>query len=153
LSPLKGHTVSDRHTGFADIEIYSSSGKPFEMVEVKHKIPIDETMIEDVLKKIGRSAIKRYFILTTAEPNFKGKQEDIFQLVRTIKARFGIDLIPNGIIPSLKYYLRLIPDQKEFIIKYTENLSINFKLSSEIKIEHISGWEEILKMYGLTGKK
>jgi DNA (cytosine-5)-methyltransferase 1 len=149
LLPLKGHTASDRYSGFADIEIYTTDKKPFEMVEVKHGIPIDQTMIEDVLNKIKGSPIKRYFILTTAEPNFSGKKKDIFTLVRKIKAVANVDLIPNGIIPSLKYYLRLIPDLKEFIEKYTKNLSDDFKMSSDVKIEHISAWKIIIEKHSV----
>lgn len=103
LLPLKAHTISDRHTGYADIEVYGMDEEPFEMVEVKHKISIDKTMISDVLDKIKDTPIKRYFILTTAENNFKGNKKDIFGLVRDIKVKYDKYIIPNGIIPSLKY--------------------------------------------------
>lgn len=143
LLPLKGHTTSDRHTGYADIEIYDADGTPFEMVEVKHKIPIDNTMVLDVFSKIKNTATKRYFILTTAERNFKGSKKNIFKLVREIKVKFNKDLIPNGIIPSLKYYLRFAPDLGKFLEKYTENLLEEFKQGSDVKELHISGWKEI----------
>lgn len=147
LLPLKGHTTSDRHTGYADIEIYNADETPFEMVEVKHKIPIDDTMILDVFNKIKNTTIKRHFILTTADRNFKGNKKNISKLVREIKVKFNKDLIPNGIIPSLKYYLRFVPDLGEFLEKYTENLLEDFKQSPDVKELHILGWKEITQRY------
>jgi DNA (cytosine-5)-methyltransferase 1 len=152
LLPLKGHTVSDRHRGYADIEVYDISREPFEMVEVKHKIPIDKEMILDVLGKIKDTPTKRYFILTTAPQNFKGSKKGIFDLVHKIKVKFNKDLIPNGIIPSLKYYLRLIPDLQEFLEKYTENLSDEFKRSSDVKKFHLEEWKRIIQNYNVQMK-
>jgi DNA (cytosine-5)-methyltransferase 1 len=147
---LKEHTTSDRHTGYADIEIWDANKKPFEMVEVKHKIPIDKTMVLDVLSKIKDTTVKRYFILTTAERNFKGNKKNIFSLVHDIKVKCNKDLIPNGIIPSLKYYLRLVPDLREFLKKYTKNLSNEFRQGTDIKKFHILQWQEITRKYKLS---
>lgn len=153
LLPLKSHTISDRYMGYADVEIYDSANNPFEMVEVKHKIPIDKTMILDVLDKIKGSTIKRYFILTTATPNFKGSKTDITKIVRKIKIDFDKDLIPNGIIPSLKYYLRLVPDLKEFLEKYTVNLVDEFKQGSDVKVFHIEEWKNIIQKHNVVISK
>lgn len=47
---LNAHTSSDKH-GFGDIEIYTAEYQPFEIVEVKHNIPIDKYLIFDIAKK------------------------------------------------------------------------------------------------------
>lgn len=148
LLPLKAHTVSDRHMGYGDIEVCDEKG-PFEIVEVKHNIPIDEAMITDVFGKVKDTTVKRYFILTTASPNFKGSKKKIFDVVRKIKFKFNKDLIPNGIIPSLKYYLRFVSDLKEFLEKYTVNVFQEFKQSSDIKEFHIKGWQGIIQKYNV----
>lgn len=149
LQPLKSHTTSDRYMGFGDIEIYYKDGSPFEIVEIKHKIPIDLTMIKDVLKKIQCTPIKRYFILTTAEPCFQGDEKEIFRLLNEIKYNYNIDIIPNGILPSLKYYLRFINDPIEFVKTYTENLKKEFAQGTDVKEIHFRKWKEIIKKYGL----
>jgi len=149
LQPLKSHTTSDRHMGYGDIEVYYSDEKPFEIVEIKHKIPIDLTTIRDVLKKIQGTTIKRYFILTTAEPNFEGDEKEIFDFLNSVKHVYNIDIIPNGILPSLKYYLRFIPNLIEFVNKYTENLKREFEQATDIKKTHIEKWKEIIMRYGL----
>jgi DNA (cytosine-5)-methyltransferase 1 len=152
LQPLKAHTVSDRHMGYADIEVVGMDEKPFEMVEVKHRIPIDKAMLFDTLGKIKDTSIKRYFILTTATPNFKGSKKIIFDIVRKIKVKFNKDVIPNGIIPSLKYYLRLVSDLREFLERYTKNLSNEFKQSSNVQELHVKRWQEIIQKHSMQAK-
>lgn len=147
LLPLKIHTTSDRYTGFGDIEICNPDNTPFEIVEIKHKIPIDKVMVEDILKKVKGTTIRRYYILTTAEPNFKGNESEIFNLVGEIKSNYNIEIIPNGILISLKYYLRFIPELKKFLDCYTNNLKKEFKKTTDIKEIHITKWSEIRKKY------
>lgn len=151
LAPLREHTSPDKYEGFGDIEIYEiyneSKKRPFEIIEIKHGIPIDKTMIEDVLRKIEGTTIKKYYILTTAEPNFKDTNEEIFDSVHTAKIRYNVEVIPNGIYPTLKYYLRFIPDLKDFLDCYTQILKDEFEKSSNIKDCHIKSWSDILKKY------
>ncbi|GAB6079014.1 hypothetical protein [Hydrogenobaculum acidophilum] len=149
LEPLKTHTTSDRYIGFGDIEIYNQDGTPFEIVEIKHNIPIDKMMVEDVLKKVKDTTIKKYYILTTSEPNFKDSNEEILKLVRLIKLNYGVEIIPNGIFPSLKYYLRFVPDLIDFLHRYTGNLIDEFKKTADIKEFHIERWMEIRKNYDI----
>lgn len=153
LRPLKSHTTSDRYMGYGDIEVYYSDETPFEIVEIKHKISIDLTTINDVFRKIKDTSIKRYFILTTAEPNFKGSEKEIFDFLNDIKRKYNIDIIPNGILPSLKYYLRFIPNLVEFVNIYSDNLKREFQQTTDIKEFHIKKWDEIIERYGLYADK
>lgn len=146
LCPLKSHTTSDKYSGFGDIEVYNVDKTPFEIVEIKHNKPIDVSMIDDVLKKILETPIKRYFILTTSTPNFEDKKT-LFSYVRQIKIKKGIDIIPNGVIPSIKYYLRFVPNLNNFLKQYSENLRKEFKEASDIKSSHILGWNKITIKY------
>jgi len=149
LQPLKSHTTSDRYMGYGDIEVYYNDGTPFEIVEIKHKIPIDLITIKDVFKKVQTTSIKRYFILTTADPNFVGDEKEIFDILNGIKQKYNIDIIPNGIIASLKYYLRFLIDLNEFLNVYTENIKKEFSQTTDVKELHIKKWEELIKRYGV----
>lgn len=149
LKPLKTHTSSDRYIGFGDIEVYNSNKTPFEIIEIKHGIPIDLIMIEDSLKKVINTTTKRYFILTTSIPNFKNEESEIYELIKKIKSKYNIDFIVNGIIPSIKYYLRFLVDLHLFINQYTENLKKEYTISTDIKDVHIEKWNEILREYWL----
>jgi len=150
LKPLNVHTSSDKH-GYGDVEIWNSNDTPFEMVEIKHNIPIDRNMIFDITKKVQGTTVLRYYILTTSEENFTSDKEEeyINKFILQIKKDHNLEVIANGIIQSLKYYLRFIEDYNSFIINYTKNLIKDSELSTEIEDFHITEWNNILKKYRL----
>ena len=149
LRPLNVHTSSDKH-GYGDIEIWNQNGTPFEMIEIKHNIPIDRNMIFDVTKKSEATTIARYYVLTTYVNTFQelGEEEYINQLVLKIKQENDLEVIANGIIYSLKYYLRFVENYHDFLKTYTDELIVDAKNSTEVKNFHIENWQEILKKYG-----
>jgi len=150
LVSLQVHTSSDKH-GFGDIEIYTKTNKPFEIVEIKHNIPLDKYLIFDIVKKTENTPIDRYYILTTFKAGFENDETEksVNEFIMQIKQSKGIDIIANGIITTLKYYLRFIDDYKQFVKTYTDNLIKDAKNSTEVKSFHIEKWTEILKEYGL----
>ncbi|QYX31312.1 DNA methyltransferase [Sphaerospermopsis torques-reginae] len=109
LLPLNVHTSADKH-GYSDIEINDENNHPFEILEIKHNIPIDRNMILDIVKKSADTTIKRYYILTTYKDCFVNQDEEeyIKQLVLKIKQENGLEIIANGIINTVKYYLRFV---------------------------------------------
>ena len=150
LRPLNVHTSADKH-GYGDVEIWNDDETPFEMVEIKHNIAIDRNLIFDVAKKTENTSVKRYYILTTYKGCFASEAEEEFinKLILKIKRERDLEVIPNGIIHSLKYYLRFIEDYQEFIKTYTEELIRDAKNSTEVKNYHIEIWQAILKEYQL----
>lgn len=149
LLSLQSHTSSDKH-GYGDIEIYSTDNEPFEVIEIKHNIPIDKYLIFDIVKKIDKTEISRYYILTTFAKGFETKviEKEVNDFILQIKANKNIDIIANGIITTLKYYLRFFDDYNLFIKHYTKNLIEDAKHSTEIKSFHVENWIDILKEYG-----
>jgi DNA (cytosine-5)-methyltransferase 1 len=145
LRPLNVHTASDKH-GYGDIEVWNADDTPFEMIEIKHNIPIDRNLIFDVVKKSQNTTIQRYYILTTAKNNFVSKEEESYinKFILSIKNDIGIDIIPNGIYSSMKYYLRFVANYQQFIHVYTKNLIIDAGNSAEIRDFHITEWKNIL---------
>jgi DNA (cytosine-5)-methyltransferase 1 len=151
LVDLQVHTSSDKH-GFGDIEIYTTDNQPFEIVEIKHNIPIDKYLIFDIAKKTQNIKIDRYYILTTFANGFESaeSEKEVTEYILNLKKIQGIDIIANGIITTLKYYLRFIDNYQEFIDVYTQNLIKDAKNSTEIKNFHLEKWTEILKRYELS---
>jgi len=147
LLPLKGHLVSDlKSKSIADIEIVDQDGQYFEGVEVKYNKPIDREMVLDVYRKIKNTPIERYYILTTANPNIKtGEEDQVNELLIKIKKESGIEIIVNGLINSLNYYLRLLVDPNEFLKAYGETLLEEYSKNSTIKNNHVEHWNEIYK--------
>ena len=148
LVDLAVHTSSDKH-GFGDIEIYDKQNTPFEIVEIKHNIPITKDLIFDIAKKTENTKIKRYYILTTYKGGFESfkDEKEINDFIIKIKIGRDIDIIANGILTTIKYYLRFIDDYKLFLETYTKNLIKDASNSTEIKEFHIKSWTNILKEY------
>ncbi|MBC5796908.1 MAG: DNA methyltransferase [Sphaerospermopsis kisseleviana] len=146
LLPLNVHTSADKH-GYGDIEINDENNHPFEILEIKHNIPIDRNMILDIVKKSAETTIKRYYILTTYKDCFVNQNEEeyIKQLVLKIKKETGLEIIGNGIINTVKYYLRFVEDYNEFINTYTGELIRDAKNSTEVKDAHIQAWQMIVQ--------
>ncbi|OUD12339.1 hypothetical protein [Thioflexithrix psekupsensis] len=153
LLPLQVHTSPDKH-GFGDIEIYTPDNQPFEIIEIKHNVAIDKYLVFDIVKKTQNIPVNRYYILTTFVKNlsnFETEQveKEVVDYLTKIKQALGLDIIVNGIISSLKYYLRFIDNYDEFIRIYTENLIIDAESSTEVKAFHIDDWQKILQKYGI----
>lgn len=148
LLNLESHTSPDKHA-FGDIEIYDSNNMPFEIIEIKHNIPITKDLIFDIAKKAEKSEINRYYILTTYKKGFENVEieKEINDFILQIKIGRKIDIIANGILTTIKYYLRFIDDYKLFLETYTKNLVEDSRKSTEIKKFHIESWTEILKEY------
>jgi len=148
LVDLAVHTSSDKHS-FGDIEIYDKSNLPFEIVEIKHNIPITKDLIFDIAKKTENTKINRYYILTTYKGGFESFEDEnkINDFILKIKIGRNIDIIANGILTTIKYYLRFIDDYKFFLETYTKNLIKDASNSTEIKEFHIKNWTDILKEY------
>ena len=108
LLPLKSHTTSDvKSGGIGDIEVLDENEKFFEGVEIKHNIPISQSLVRDAYQKFADTSVCRYYLLTTAEPNVDDVGA-VDRLVQQIHRQYGCEVIVNGILPSLKYYLRLL---------------------------------------------
>jgi DNA (cytosine-5)-methyltransferase 1 len=140
LLPLKKHTTSDRSTGsIADIEIKDTKDNLFEAAEIKHGIKIMKQIIDDSFEKFKAHPVKRYYILSTA-----GIKEDEADTMRNriyeIGKLHGCQVIINGVMPSLKYYLRLLKDPNKFVERYVENL----REDEAIKFQHKETWNKIV---------
>jgi len=148
LLPLNVHTSADKH-GYGDIEIRDNHNNPFEILDIKHNIPIDRNMILDIVKKSANTTIERYYILTTYKDCFINQDEEeyINELILNIKRERGLEIIANGIVNTLKYYLCFIEDYHEFINTYTNKLVIDARSSTEVKDSHIQAWRIILQQY------
>lgn len=141
LVPLGSHTASDRTSKSAgDIEIFKDN-QMYEAIEIKLNKEIDSNMIAIAYSKICKFAPKRYSIFSTA--NIKEQEKDeIFSQIEKIKDDHGCQVIVNGVLPSIKYYLRLIENLDEFI----ENYSHLIEIDTELKREHKIKWNEILSL-------
>ncbi len=144
LAPLKHHNVSDTREGYGDIEVYDEEGQIFEAVEAKHDIPISPAIVEPKINQVMGTSIKRYLFLTTAEPYIKvGYEEEIQKLIEQTKRRMGIEIVCNGVLHTIKYYLRIVENTMSFMENLIDIMREDHsKDASMVTVEHI----KILKM-------
>ena len=144
LSLLKSHTTLDTTSGgIGDIEVMDENGSFFEALEIKHNIPISSELVQDAYQKFSETSVSRYYLLTTAEPNVDNA-ETVNSLVCQIRTQHGCEVIVDGVLPSLKYYLRLLSDPKLFLACYTKNLQLDLSQNTDIKRTHLTRWSELL---------
>ena len=143
LAPLESHTSPDsRSMVLGDIEILNADGTCFEAIEIKHRKPVTTGMIGIVFRKIQNKSVARYYILTTSEPNVDNFAE-VAEKLGEIRQLHACQIIVNGVLPSLKYYLRLVSEPEKFVDLYTGLLESEFQRASGIKGEHLKIWQEI----------
>lgn len=141
LLPIESHTSADKRSGrIGDIEVIDENKRSFEAVEVKHGIFISLQLVLDAYSKFQATPVNRYYILSTAESFDKNEWEKIQEEIQRIKNVHGCQLIVNGIMPSMKYYLRLLNNTFEFIDKYVNLL----KMDTALKFEHKEKWNKII---------
>lgn len=143
LAPLESHTSPDsRSKSLGDIDVNNADNSCFESIEIKHNKPITADMVVVAYRKIKNTEIDRYYILTTSEPNFNN-YESVMEEIEKYKKVHPCQIIVNGVIPSLKYYMRLISNPQGFVDEYTKWLEFEFHCASGIKREHLRVWQKI----------
>ena len=144
LLPLKSHTTSDlRSSSVGDVEIADAQENFYEAVEVKHNIAITPTLVENAFAKFRQLPLERYYLLTTASPN-STEEAKIEELALQIRAAHGCEVIVNGVLPTIQYYLRRGKRTAAFVAAYTQTLQDDFAASTDLKQVHLERWNEIL---------
>ncbi len=139
LKELGSHTASDRTSKSAgDIEIYKNNTL-FEAIEIKLDKEIDANILRIAKDKIIKYNPTRYYILSYI--GIKEEKQEIQNIINEVKEKHGCQIIINGVIPTLKYYLRLIEDLSSFFEIY----SILIQNDSELKTIHKEIFQNLVK--------
>lgn len=135
LDPLSSHYSSDRSSGNAgDIVIRDDNHNLYEVIEIKYGIEINELIVSDAIKKImPNDKLQRYYILSTVEPSSDDRNK-FSAYSSDLKINHGCELIINGLIKTLNYYLRLINNTDKFLDNYVKNLGKHPEIQNEQKI-------------------
>ena len=135
LDPLSSHYSSDRSSGNAgDIVIRDDNHNLYEVIEIKYGIEINELIVSDAIKKImPNDKLQRYYILSTVEPSSDDRNK-FSAYSSDLKINHGCELIINGLIKTLNYYLRLINNTDKFLDNYVKNLGQHPEIQNEQKI-------------------
>jgi DNA (cytosine-5)-methyltransferase 1 len=134
LLPLERHTTSDLRSGsIGDIQL-NKGDLPFEGVEVKSDKPVVATMVSELLRKLRGIPVARYYILTTFPGSvLPADQESVDEAVKQVESITGCQIIVNGLIRTLWYYLRLLQDPSNVLNKYQQLLEQDEDVRTELK--------------------
>lgn len=144
LAPLSSLTACDKtNKASGDIEVFKKN-QLFETIEIKLDKKIDTQIVRVVEEKIYKWNPQRYYILSVLGT----KEEDINE-ISDIICKVGIDhgcqIINNGLLSTIKYYLRLIDDLNKFIEIYSDLIENDL----ELQYVHKSFWNDLVKKYDL----
>jgi DNA (cytosine-5)-methyltransferase 1 len=142
LDKLASHYSSDKSSKNAgDIVVRNPDDSLYEVVEIKFDREIDLYTIDDAYNKIKPTTIQRYYILSTIDPTLEDRK--VFKnMTDQILEEHGCQVIINGLMKTLNYYLRLIKDTDVFIKYYIEGLNEH----PEINHEHLIAWNRLFKI-------
>ncbi|MCI2395597.1 hypothetical protein [Aliiroseovarius sediminis] len=139
LADLELHSAADAQTGATgDIEIKNDDGSVFEALEVKHLQIVTSNMVDIASQKLIDRSVDRYYILTTHASCVPG--DDILTQAKEVQESTGCQIIVNGVLPTLRYYLRLVSDPSAIFPHYVELL----KSDTDIGFEHRERWNQII---------
>lgn len=137
LEPLERMKSADRKKGTIGDIVVTEGKRRIEAVEIKHDQPITFVHVAEAIDKVRAESVTRYYILSNrgVEPSDKEKIEN--RVAEFLKQN-GCEIIINGVLDSLSYYLRLLPDTTDFLCKYADILGDDEDTSYEHRIK----WNE-----------
>lgn len=128
LNKIGSHTASDLTSDSSgDIEIYDCNNILFESIEIKHNKPIDVTTVRIAIEKIYKFNPKRYCIFSFSCIK-KDDYNKIIEIINEVNLTHGCQIIVNGVIPTIKYYLRLISSLPKFLESYRKLVESDIEL-------------------------
>ncbi|MGM3305692.1 hypothetical protein ACSQ6I_06805 [Anabaena sp. WFMT] len=120
-------------------EIFDKNNHLVEAVEIKHGQEITLQIVYRAKEKILKYNPGRYYILASKDVK-KSEAAQINEVIKEMALEHGCQLIVNGIIPTIKYYLRLIMSITDFIELYSKLIESD----TELQKIHKEKWNEIL---------
>lgn len=144
LADLSSLTACDKtNKASGDIEIFKNE-QLFESIEIKLDKKITSQIIRVVESKIYKWNPERYYVLSVDGIDENDKDE-INEIVFDVLTKHGCQIIINGLIPTIKYYLRLISNLEEFVSKYSNCVQND----EELQRVHKEKWNELIQKYNL----
>lgn len=144
LAPLSSLTACDKtNEASGDIEIFKDD-RLFEAIEIKLDKRIDKQIVRVVEEKVYKWNPQRYYILSVLGTKPED-QEEISNIICNVGINHGCQIINNGLLPTIKYYLRLIQDLSRFVKEYSSLIEID----NELQAIHKKVWNDIIAKYDL----
>jgi DNA (cytosine-5)-methyltransferase 1 len=106
-------------------------------------------LVEDAFNKFASLPRQRNFLRTTATPNIADPPA-VLATATDIRITYGRQIVVSGVLPTIKYFLRLLPDTATFLTAYTLALRNDYEAGTDLKEVHLRRWQEILEEYAFV---
>lgn len=138
LMGLERMKAANRKSGsVGDVDV-NKGDQPFEAVEIKFQIGISREHVTEAIQKIKSVSVQRYLILSTVG-TADGEADEIANLSDGFRRSNGYEIIVNGVLETIKYYLRLIDSPATFINRYTAIVEVD----DDLGYEHRLAWNAV----------
>lgn len=138
LAPLGRMKAADRKSGTVGDIVVLENSRPIEAVETKMGIPISRAVVLEAMEKIVSASVERYLILSTAGI-LEEDRSFIVQRCAEFKHSNGCEVIVDGVLDTIGYYLRLLPSTAMYLNTYADVMQDD----KDIDYEHKVAWNEI----------
>jgi DNA (cytosine-5)-methyltransferase 1 len=140
LENIQRMKSADRKAGTVGDIVVSMNKRPIEAVEIKFGKSIAIMDVSEAIEKVRAESVSRYYLLST-----HGVLSDDIELINKKKSDFlkqnGCEIIVNGVIDTIGYYLRLLPNTTEFLSEYVDLVEID----EDTGYEHRVSWNDICR--------
>lgn len=133
LDPLARMRAADRKARTVGDIVLRKEARPIEAVETKLGVPVGVTVVSEAIEKVRTASVERYLILSTGNIA-EDEREAVTRLCLDFRNSNGCEIIVNGLLETIGYYLRLLPDTNGFISKYAERVEKDVDLDYEHRI-------------------
>lgn len=138
LEPLQRLKSADRKAGTVGDIVVSDGSTPVEAVEIKFDQPISLIHVMEAMDKVRSESVSRYYLLSTA-----GIEANDASQINEKKDAFlkqnGCEIIVNGVVDTISYYLRLLPETTSFVKNYADLLETD----EDTGYEHRIKWNDL----------
>lgn len=141
LEPLGRMKSADRKADTVGDVVVTQNGAPVEAVETKHNLSITFMNICEAIEKVRALAVRRYYLLST-RPIVEEDRSRIEEKKASFLKQNGCEIIINGVIESIGYYLRILPSTTEFIFEYVDLL----EKDDDTSYEHRLSWNNACEL-------
>jgi DNA (cytosine-5)-methyltransferase 1 len=134
-----------RQDSIEDLVTIENNGKPFEVIVVRNRRSITAQVIKSNFSRFENTEIRHFYFLTTAKPYVRPNERvKIQDLVHRLETERNCEICIDGVLPTIKYYLRVLRDPTFFWQRYLDNQkSVSLALTDPNKT-HLKRWQSIL---------
>lgn len=137
LEPLERLKSADRKKGTIGDVVISKDGIRTEAVEIKYGQPIRKIHVLEAIDKVRAESVRRYYILSDEGLNPSDKEE-VNRSISEFRRQNGCEVIVGGVIDSMAYYLRVLPNTTDFVARYADLVETDLDTGYEHRIK----WNE-----------